>query len=342
MDLQPVIALDIGHSACKVIACANGRRERLLFPSVVTSAVEIAEDSAAADALRETIEVGGRRFFFGDTAVVQGVAEAESGMAENWISHPHHQVLLLGALRKVKQAFQDLDPSKAILVLGLPAQYYSAQRNTLLSSMRNLVPGAQVVVLPQPLAPYLAIQYAIDGREDRARPVAAESWAVLEVGHFTLDVCLIAESKWVERAKGSCAGAYRLVEALAAKLSQRIGSSVSMLEAQRALASGYVRVFGRKEDIAEDLAAARREYAEEVLEFAAMKLDRDARSLDGILVAGGGAQLIYDRVRDRWPNATLAAHGRFDVAEGYARSGLALARDNHVRLARKATAGASA
>ena len=74
MDLQPVIALDIGHSAYKVIASANGRRERLLFPSVVTAAVEIAEDSAAADALRETVGVGGRKFFFGETAAVQGVA----------------------------------------------------------------------------------------------------------------------------------------------------------------------------------------------------------------------------------------------------------------------------
>jgi plasmid segregation protein ParM len=339
---QPVIAIDLGHSAVKVAIHWEGRGDRIIFPSVVTAAIQISEEAAQAIADRETVVVGERRYFVGETAALQGISESESGMNEQWISHHHHTALLLGALKKIAELRPAIQLSQSLVVMGLPAAYYYAQKPALLAAVRPHTPGATLVVLPQPMGPYLALQFDEHGREMREHAVASQDWACIDIGHLTSDICLIVRNTWVERARGSCAGAYRVVEALAAKLSQRLGVSVTLLEAQSALVSGSVRVFGRRETVTEEIGAATAAYADEVLEYAALKLDRDARALDGILVAGGGAHLIYDRVRQRWPNAVLAEHGRFDIVEGYLRSGLALARDNQMRKDRLAPAGVAA
>lgn len=335
MTLQPVIALDIGHSACKIIVQHGEQRDRFLFPSVVSPAVEISDAASAADAARETVEVEGRKWFVGLTAVIQGGAEHESGLSETWTAHHHHQALLMGAVKKVRQLRPDVDLTKAVAVLGLPAAYYAAQKPALVAATQAILPSATVMVLPQPMGPYLALQYDEQGRESD-RKVGEQAWACLDIGHWTSDVCLVIGQRYVERAKGSGAGAYKMVEALAGRISQRIGSSVTMLEAQQALVAGHIKVFGKLEPVGADIDAVREAFANDVLEFAAAKIDRDARGLDGVLVAGGAASMVVERIQARWPNAVLSPHGRFDVAEGYARSGMLLARDNLVRSKRQA------
>jgi plasmid segregation protein ParM len=49
-------------------------------------------------------------------------------------------------------------------------------------------------------------------------------------------------------------------------------------------------------------------------------------SVDGIFVAGGGSQLLFDALKAAWPQAVAAENPRFAVAEGMRRFGLAKAR----------------
>lgn len=99
MNLPKRYDLDVGYSAVKWFSYSEGRRESVFFPSVITSAISISEENAARAAERETIHIGSRPLLFGETAVNQGDADAESGISEGWITSYTHTVLILGALK---------------------------------------------------------------------------------------------------------------------------------------------------------------------------------------------------------------------------------------------------
>ena len=54
----------------------------------------------------------------------------------------------------------------------------------------------------------------------------------------------------------------------------------------------------------------------------AARFGAKARSMDGIIVAGGGAYLVGPSLKAKYPNAEILPQPRFAVAEGYARFGL--------------------
>jgi plasmid segregation protein ParM len=322
---KPVIALDIGHSAVKLIASHNGQREELLFRSVVTPAIQISEDGARRIADRETVEVNGRNYFFGDTAIHQGAAEVESGLSEGWVTSPVHLALFLGALKKLSQLPSAIPTDKAIIAVGLPAKYYSKQRAQLRSILQPHAPNSTIAVFPQPLGPFYALQFNHDGTENERRDLSNESWAIIEVGHFTTDFALMKDGVWIERGSGSCGGAHFVSEQLAKKLSATHKENITALEASDAIGKGFIKIFGERFDIKGDLEDPKQAFVSQVLPFAEQLLDKEARSLDGIIVAGGGANLIKEAVLQRWRNVVDSAHARFCVAEGFHRAGLNVA-----------------
>ena len=72
-NANSVIGLDIGHSAVKIACYSQDEKERhLLFPSIAVPAFSISDDGEARRAARETVMVGSRAYFFGETARTQG------------------------------------------------------------------------------------------------------------------------------------------------------------------------------------------------------------------------------------------------------------------------------
>lgn len=336
--METVIALDVGHSAVKVVADSNGHRQQLIFRSVAIPGFHISEDAARAAAQRDTVLVNGHPYFFGDTAIIQGRADVESGLSENWITTPQYAALFLGAIKRLAQLPHPVTSHKAIIVVGLPAKYFSQQRNLLKTTLQQHLPGADIIVRPQPMGPYCCVQFNPDGTEDASRSLADESWAVVEIGHFTSDFALFKGGIWTEHASGSCKGAYVAAQELVNILQANNQMTVSPLEATEAIETGWVRHFGKKLDIKPYLPAAGMPIATEILDHASRLMERDARTLDGIILAGGGAPLVYEKLRAKWPHTVQAADSRMSVAEGFCRLGCALRSE----LRRRAEAGASA
>lgn len=331
--METVIALDVGHSAVKVVADSGGHRQQLMFRSVAVPAFHISEDSARIAAERDTVTVAGQPYFFGDTAVIQGRADVESGLSEDWITTPQYAALFLGALKRLVQLPIPVSAHKAIIVVGLPAKYFSQQRSLLKTTLLQHIPGANIVVRPQPMGPYCCVQFNSDGSEDRTRSLPDESWAVVEVGHFTSDFALFKGGIWTEHASGSCKGAYVAAQELSRILQATNQVSVSPLEATAAIEAGWVRHYGKKVDIKPYLPAAGMPIAAEILDHATRLMERDARTLDGIILAGGGAPLVYEQLRAKWPHTVLSADSRMSVAEGFCRLGCALRADLRQRTA---------
>jgi plasmid segregation protein ParM len=334
--MDTVIALDVGHSAVKVVADAGGHRHHLMFRSVAIPAFPISEDSARAAADRDTVTVAGQPYFFGDTAVVQGRSDVESALSEGWITTPQYAALFLGAVKRLSLLPTPITSDKAMLVVGLPAKFFTQQRNLLKTTLQQHLPGAEIIVRPQPMGPYCCIQFNADGTENRDHNMGDESWGVVEVGHFTSDFALFKGGVWTEHGSGSCKGGYVAAGELSRLLQERDNISVSPLEATAAIESGSIRIYGKKVNIKPYLQAAGMPIAAEILEHATRLMERDARALDGIIIAGGGAPLVYHQLQAKWPHTVLADNSRMTVAEGFCRLGCALRADRRQRVARAA------
>jgi plasmid segregation protein ParM len=315
----PIIAIDVGHSATKVLAQTGELRHQILFPSVVTPAIEIDEPRARAAADAETLTVAGTRYFYGRTAVVQGRAESESQLTDDWLSSSVYATLLGATVQELRRRMVPLDRD-AIVLGGLPARLFSAQSELLERLMRAHFPHARLFVLPQPLAPYFAVRFKDDGSPSEQAPGA---YAVVDAGAYTVDCALVQDDQWIQHGSGSAPGAYVAAEHLAKALSKRFSFQVSPLACHQVLATGEFRAHGRPHAIHAELEAAKRVFGDTVLAYVDRKFEREAPSLEAILLVGGAAPLLEARMRQRWPNLLAVPNPRFVVAEGMLRAGLA-------------------
>lgn len=343
--LDTVIALDVGHSAVKVVVNSpllpQGRHS-LLFPSVANSAIELSEPKAREAAARETVNVDGRSFFFGETAVTQGTSDSESGLSDNWITTPQYAALALGAFQKLRQMPTPISTDGAIVVVGLPAKFFAQQKPTLHAIMQKLAPHALIVVLPQPMGPFMCVQFNDDGTESRNHKMSSESWGIIEIGHYTTDFGVVRDGNWIDKNSGSCRGGHVLVDQVVARVREERGYTLSLIEATRAVCDGWFKDYGSRIPVQPYIASSATILTDEVMDTVSRLLDKDARTLDGIVVAGGAAPLLYPVIHARYQHAVMAENSRMTVAEGFCRFGCAYRNDRKVQRNRAAQSAAVA
>jgi plasmid segregation protein ParM len=312
--MSAAIGLDIGHSAVKVaVSDSKGKRNAFIIPTALCQAFKISDEAEAERAARETVRVGNVDYFIGETAVIQGGINVTSGLSEDWVSTPEHTALMIGAFKKAKE-FAGVDQPK--LVLGLPTHLYSRQREKLREIASNALPVNDVRVVPQPMGPYFEAMF--DEKGVPASAVNEESWGVVEIGYFTTDFMLMMNGRWVEKASGTCSGARVAAEHLQRILSEN-GVTADLPECEEALRKKYIRNFTSKIDVTKEVNEAVGILANEVIDHATRLMEPYARRLDGVIVAGGGADFMFDKIKERWPHATSPQNPRFSVAEGMRR-----------------------
>lgn len=320
-NVNSVIGLDIGHSATKV-ACytPDGKERHLIFPSIAVPAFTISDDGEARRAARETVLVGSRPYFFGETARTQG--GTATGLSEDWVDTPEHMALLKGAIKRVRD---DAGlPDDAMLVMGLPTTLFSRQRDRL-KQLAGEVHKGEVKVVPQPFAPFQMLMLDSQGNQSTVRSMMSESWGVVEVGYYSTDFMLMQRGRWVEKASGSCAGVRVAADHLVRMLADK-GLTVDLPECEDALQSRVILNFGKKTDVGHEVDQSIALVVSEVIDTATRLMEPYVRRLDGVLVAGGGAPIVHPRLLEKWPHAFLADRPRLAVAEGMRRFGMALLR----------------
>lgn len=320
--MQTCIGFDIGRSSVKIVAAwGKNQRMELLFPSSVVPAFKITDDREAERVQSETVLVNGREYFFGETAMLQGQDDLAGGMRDDWVYTDQHAALFLGGLKKLKDAnVPGVDT--ALIVLGLPAALFASQKQGLGQELTKLAPRAELRVMPQSLGPYHQMMFTSDGTEASDFRSDDDSWAVIEVGQYTTDYALLLQGRTIENAFGSCDGMRIAAEHLQRALRKR-DFSVSLVEATDLLRTKTLRNFGERIDVTDEVRLAVEPLAATIIDKANQLVGRSARSLDGILIAGGGAPLILPALQKTWPHAKLTDNSRFSVAEGFCRYALA-------------------
>lgn len=327
MGKRTCIGFDIGRSAVKVVASAGGKRHELTFLSLVTPAVTISDDREAAVASKETVSVDGKNYFIGDTARIQGGPDTVIGMDDDWTNTPAHAALFLGGLKKLEEMGVP-NVSTALIVVGLPAGAYGNKRGDYLGLASKLAPQAEIKVAPQSMGPFFTMMFDDEGKEQANFDADKNSWAVIEVGHFTTDFALIENGRTVEKGFGSCEGLRVAVEEFQ-KLWQRAHpdkAEVKFAAATAAMETKKVKFRGNDIDVKEEVALSAAGLSQIILNRANQFLGDRVNQLDGIKVAGGGAPLVIKTLQKQWSHVSLADNARHAVAEGFCRFAVGLER----------------
>jgi plasmid segregation protein ParM len=324
------IAIDGGHSMFKVRAASLAspdKRFSFQIPTVVMPAIALTNEQTRQKAELETVELDGRRYFFGETALRQGRSEVYTGQNADWIESPQHDALVLGAWRRAMQAFGN-PPARVHLVMGLPAKFVGPQRDTLRSRIAalltpRLLPGQtlRVMVQSQADAPLQWLSIQSNGNPHPQRDLDNEAWGVIEIGHYTTDFALSDRGAMMEYAAVSCAGMHLVYDGMSSALAQaKLPTSLDVVEA--AVRSGGIKHFGERIDVSHLLRQAKAGFEAVVMDEANRVFGQKAAVLDGIIVGGGGAELLLDGLKQRYPNAVSSDEPRMMVAEGFCRLGL--------------------
>lgn len=315
MDNYSVVGIDIGHSAVKAAARHD---KSIFFPSIAIPAVQISDSTERRLAERETVTVEGKEWFFGQTALLQSGGRWASGLTDNWIEQAHHTALLAGALKKLQH---DGIANPAVVALGLPVKLMKPYRKKLEAIARKVLgEQTEILIVPQPIGAYSTLTLDINGQPNRECMINEVSWAVIDVGFYTTDIILMMEGRWVEVASDSEFGMSHAAEHLQRILSEK-GIDIDLDIAEQGIRTNKIRHFGVKE-VTEEVRHSLANTSSQILDTAVRLLDPFASRLDGVLVAGGGAEAIAQYgLGDQWPNVKIANNPRFAVAEGLRRLG---------------------
>lgn len=336
--MRTCIALDIGRSAVKMIAVydapENGQRQRLelSFKSAFSKAISLTEQLAIKGAEADTVVVNEVPYFVGDTAISQGQDDMLGGLTDDWVFDVQHTALLLSALKRLTSAgVPGVD--NAVICLGLPTHLYDSQHKQFAAGVSKLAPLADIKVIQQAMGPYYAMLLDETGNEHPG--LAKKSWAIIEVGQFTTDFALIDHGVAIQRSFGSCAGMSVAAENLQKEIQNKRDIRLSFVEATDTLASHEIQNFGEMIDVSSDIAAAVEAVAEMIVNKSQQTFGAEVRTLNGICLAGGGADLIRSAIATKWSKTAtgksvppsfilVASNARFAVAEGFCRFALSL------------------
>lgn len=322
--MTTVVGFDIGHSMVKAVALSEKGRDIVQFPSVVSPAISLSDEAAAYEAEKESVTIDGQTFFTGETAVTQGSVTSVTGLSKDWIKAPEHAALFVSGLKRLhSKQVPGLD--EAMVVMGLPSEFYKHQREPLREIMSKHFSG-EIVVQPQPAGPYFATMFETDGSMKANRSMTKESWAVIDVGHFTTDFFLVIRGQRIEVGMASEKGVYLATEHLLRQVQALHNIDIDDLEAAEALKLGKIKNFAEEIDVTKNVKEAAQHVLCRVLDKADSLIATHARKLDGIIVAGGGGSLLYESIKQKWSNAVLAENPRIAIADGFARYGRMLHR----------------
>lgn len=327
---QLSLAIDGGHSMFKVRAAFSATPEKRIafnIPTVVIPAFQITNEQTRLRAEAETIETMGRKYFIGETAIRQGRAEVFTGQNDDWITTVQHDALMLGAWRRVMQSVG----SRAIrihLVIGLPAKFYGSQREKLKSRILDLLtprllPGQtlKLLIQSQADAPLQWLSINSNGSLNKERNLDLESWGAVEIGHYTTDFSLSEKGSIIEYASISCPGTSMVYDAVTAALAaEKIPTTISTID--QVVREQKIIWHGNTKDMTKLVENAAAGFESTVLDEVDRLFGHQGGMLNGIVIGGGGANLLSHQIKSRFPNAIIGDDPRSMVAEGFCRLGL--------------------
>lgn len=313
---EVVVALDVGRSGVKIAFMFKNEVKTHFIPSVVIPAKAITFDTNAKATSDNTIEIDGVRYFVGETAIEQGARESV-GLSSNWLNSIEHRALLLRSQKLLKS--YGVVPK--LIVAGLPVDTFDSFKKMLFDQVTAIF-ACNVLPVPQPWGVYQDCLLNNDGRYISANASASkEKFAVIDIGHFTTDILLMSNYNWIQESSGSTIGMSKACTELGSMLASE-GISTTAIECQEIIKTKAIKEFGVMRDVSEMVDRAVNVTRLQVVQAATNLLGTHARTIDHIVIAGGGALCMIDDFKKLWPISSMAENPRFSVALGMRKFGI--------------------
>lgn len=317
------IGIDVGRSGTKIAFLAPaGAVQTALIPSAFAPATQFSLEGAAKAAEPDTVEVGGRLYWVGETALKQARDDMVGGLDDKWVTGPKHEALMKAALKRVEAA--GVQVRGQTIVVGLPSRGFAENRQKYQARAMEIAGGANVRVVPQSMGPYFAMLFDDAGQE--RSEMASKSVVIIEVGQFTTDLAQIDSNVPIESALESTDGMRLAAEGLIRAVQREHELALGLAAATSALATGSIKNFGKEIDVTQLVQQAVQPVADRIAEKVQQVFGTMLRDVDQIIVAGGGAPLLHAPLMARLPGAQIAVSddARFAVARGFLRAGVAM------------------
>ncbi len=326
-----IVGVDIGYGYTK----ATSGTSEVVFPSVVGKAERIRYESdfdrSAAGQSRQiaVITAEGDRFV-GELALLQSRVRWTL-LDRSRVQDPSARLLFLSALSELVGLTSEKNNFR--IVTGLPTQWYADREKVIeqLSGKHVLrrVNGRQVVqrfsvddvlVVPQPFGSLFSTILDPNGKlvnQDLARG----RLGIIDIGTFTTDYVLVDTLRYIEKGSGSISTAMsRAYQLIGRSILDMFALDLRLHEVDRAVRRGYVTIFGEQREIVWLVEPVLDAIAEEVLAQAGT-LWGDGRDLKAVLVTGGGAVVLGERIRRRYPHARVLEDAPMANVRGFERYG---------------------
>ncbi len=312
-----MVGLDVGRSGVKLAFFFGGEVKTYFIPSVVIPAKTITYDTNQRLTQENTVELDGVKYFVGETAIEQG-AQHTVGLTQNWLEGFEHRALLL----RCKSLLSSYGVVPKLIVAGLPVDTFNAYMEKLYEQV-TAVFGCGVLPVPQPWGVYQDYLLNDSGRLKNSKALS-ERDAVIDVGHFTTDILLMSNGNWIQESSGSTIGMSKSCSELQTLLAAQ-GITATTIEVQEIMKSRKVKEYGSYRDVNDLVEKSILSARSQIVQFANNLLGSQARTIDRILIAGGGASSVFDEFKALWPQCILIDDPRFSVVVGMRKYGIHVA-----------------
>lgn len=311
-----IVGVDIGYGYTKAV----GEATQVVFPSVVGKAERIRYENDLHGQLGSGDESGialiteeGDRFV-GELALLQSRVQWTL-LDRSRVEDPSARLLFLAALSELAGA--DKGTSHFRVVTGLPVKWYADRAKVVEQwqgkhivqrvnghSLVQRFSVDDVLVVPQPFG---SLFNTILGAEGQIvdESLARGRLGVIDVGTYTTDYVLVDGLRYIERGSESIStGMSKGYQLVGRSLLDTFGLDLRMHEVDRAVRQGKVMIFGEERSIDWLADPVFDVLAQEILAQAGT-LWGDGRDLRAILVTGGGAIALGERICERYAHARI-------------------------------------
>ncbi len=328
-----IVGVDIGYGYTKAVSGGC----QVTFPSVIGKAERIRYEAdlpsagGAQHGIALITEEGDR--FVGDLALLQSRVQWAL-LDRSRVEDASSRLLFLAALSELVGGEDASDQDQTFYVVtGLPVQWY-ADRDKVVGQLKGRhvvrrVNGRQavqrfavsdVLVVPQPFGSLFSAILDPDG-QIVDETLARGRLGIIDIGTYTTDYVLVDALRYIEKGSGSLPTAMaRAYQLIGRSILDTLGLDLSLHQVDRAVRQGYVTIFGEERDVTWLARPALDAVAEEILAQAAT-LWGDGRDLKAVLVTGGGALSLGERVRQRYPHARILDGAALANVRGFERYG---------------------
>jgi plasmid segregation protein ParM len=328
-----IVGVDIGYGYTKAV----GEATHVVFPSVVGKAERIRYEndlylhlgSPLEPRIALVTEEGDR--FVGELALLQSRVQWTL-LDRSRVEDPSARLLFLAALSELAGDHGQDRPYQ--VVTGLPVKWYG-DRTKVVAQLQGKhivqrVNGhkvvqrfsvADVLVVPQPFGSLFHAILGTDGQiTDEA--LARDRLGVIDIGTFTTDYVLVDSLRYVERGSGSIStGMSKGYQLVGRSLLDTVGLDLGMHEVDKVVREGRVTIFGERRNIDWLVDPVFDALSEEIIAHAGT-LWGDGRDLRAILVTGGGAIALGERICRRYPHAQVLGDAPMANVRGFRKYGL--------------------